>query len=260
MNSVTMIEATAVVRRARPIAPGRKLSELFGTIEQQALTVVRLAGAAEDVLQGRESAHSLRLFELDQRREELWYRSRSAIASFADQWRGLEDVDGTMESLDRAAAGLFRSATVGHGGEPEAGGFLGRMLRHIRREGESLQEGYAGLARGWPSAQFDADDAQGSRNPLGSYRGLALLELLSPAAAGAPSAPAEQLPPMHGPHAGAGASWIAPMHAALSDVVRELAGAAELLLRLSQRLADGPLFQDQRREPGWVVHQASAAI
>jgi len=235
-----MIEATAVVRRARPIAPGRKLSELFGTIEQQALTVVRLAGAAEDVLQGRESAHSLRLFELDQRREELWYRSRSAIASFADQWRGLEDVDGTMESLDRAAAGLFRSATVGHSGEPEAGGFLGRMLRHIRREGESLQEGYAGLARGWPSAQFDADDAQGSRNPLGSYRGLALLELLSPAAAGA--------------------SWIAPMHAALSDVVRELAGAAELLLRLSQRLADGPLSQDQRREPGWVLHQASAAI
>lgn len=234
-----MIEATAVVRRARPIAPGRKLSELFGTIEQQALTVVRLAGAAEDVLQGRESAHSLRLFELDQRREELWYRSRSAIASFADQWRGLEDVDGTMESLDRAAAGLFRSATVGHGGEPEAGGFLGRMLRHIRREGESLQEGYAGLARGWPSAQFDADDAQGSRNPLGSYRGLALLELLSPAAAGAPSAPAEQPLPMHGPHVGAGASWLTPMHAALSDVVRELAGAADILLRLSQRLADG---------------------
>jgi len=48
-----MIEMTAVVRRARPSSPGRKLSGLFSTIEQQALTVVRLAGAAEDVLHGR---------------------------------------------------------------------------------------------------------------------------------------------------------------------------------------------------------------
>lgn len=255
-----MIELIPVVRRARPIAPGPGLSGLFSTIEQQAQTVVRLATAAEAVLQGRESAHSVRLFDLEQRREELWRRSRAAIDSLADDSRGLEDVRWTMESLDRAAAELFRTATACHAGNCASGVSIGRMLLHIRRESEGLQDGYAGLARGGSCVQCGAGDAEGSRNPLGSYRAMALLELLPAAGAAWPQSP-DELAAIYGPHAADGAPWIAQMHEALRDIVRELASAGAILKRISQRLADGLLFQDQRPgEPCFNVPQGSAAI
>ena len=250
-----------MLRRTRPIVPGAGWSGVFSTMEQQAQTLVRLARAADAVVQGRESAHSVRLLDLDQRREDLWRRSCAAIDSLADHSHrgGLDDVRCTSDSLDRAAAGLFRAATACRCGHPAAGESIGLMLRHIRREGEGLQDACAGLARGDSSVQFAAGDACGSRNPLGSYRAMALLELLPVAGSGWRPAP-DDLADVSGPQAGSGASWAAQMHPALRDVMSELAGAGAILKRLAQRLADGLVLQQQR--PGdscFTVPQGSAA-
>jgi len=256
------MERTSMMRRTRPIIPGAGWSGLFSTMEQQAQTLVRLAKAADAVVQGRESAHSVRLLDLDQRREDLWRRSCAAIDSLADRSHrgGLDELRSTSESLDRAAAGLFRTATACGCGYPAAGESIGLMLRHIRREGEGLQDACAGLARGDSAVPFAAGDACGSRNPLGSYRSMALLELLPVAGAGWRPAQ-DDLAEVAGPAAVSGESWQAQMLAALHEVVGELTGAGEILKRLAQRLADGLVVQQQRASDSClIVPQGSAAI
>lgn len=261
VKAVATIELSSMVRRSRPIAPAVGWCGVFSTMEQQAQTLVRLAKAADAVVQGRESAHSVRLFDLDQCREDLWRRSCAAIDSLADHGRngGLEDVRWTSESLDRAAAGLFRTATACRCVQDASGAWIGQTLRHIRREGEGLRDACAGLARGEPSVPYAAGEACGSLNPLGSYRSMALLELL--AVSGSDwRQPADELAGISGPRAASGESWATQMQAALHDVVRELAGAGEILKRLAQRLADGLALQ--QHGPGdscFVVPQGSAA-
>ncbi len=250
-----------MVRRSRPIAPAVGWCGVFRTMEQQAQTLVTLATAADAVVQGRESAHSVRLFDLDQCREDLWRRSLAAIDSLADHGRsgGCEDVRWTSESLDRAAAGLFRTATACRRVHSASGASIGQMLRYIRREGEGLREACAGLARGESSVQFAAGDACGSFNPLGSYRSMALLELL-PVAGSVWRQTPDDLAGISESHPASGESWAAPMHAALHDVVRELAGAGEILRRLAQRLADGlALQQHGAGDSCFVVQQGAAA-
>ena len=55
--------------------------DFLAMIDQQAGMVVDLAMALGEVLQGRESAHSLRLLDLEQRRDELRRRNRAAVNS-----------------------------------------------------------------------------------------------------------------------------------------------------------------------------------
>jgi hypothetical protein len=244
VKAVTINERTSLVRRTRPIAPAVGWCGVFSTMEQQAQTLVRLAKAADAVVQGRESAHSVRLFDLDERREDLWRRSRAAIDSLAGHRAsgGVEDLRCTSERLDRAAAGLFRTAAACGTVHTASGASIGQMLRRIRQEGEGLQDVCAGLARGGSSVRFAAGDACGSLNPLGSYRSMALLELLPVAGSGwRPTQ--DDLAEFSGSPVASGESWAAQMHAALHDVVRELAGAAEILKRLAQRLADGFALQ-----------------
>ncbi|MCM8613730.1 hypothetical protein [Accumulibacter sp.] len=234
---------------------------MFSTMEQQAQTLVRLAKAADAVVQGRESAHSVRLFDLDQCRENLWRRSCAVIDSLADHGRSgeLEDLRCTSERLDRAAAGLFRTATACRCVHAASGALIGQMLRRIRCEGEGLRDACAGLASGEPSVPPSAaGDACGSLNPLGSYRSLALLELLPGTGLVWRQAP-DELAAMPGPHAASSESWATQMHAALHEVVRELAGAGEILRRLAQRLADGLALQQHGAGDSCLVAQQGYA-
>jgi hypothetical protein len=170
VNAVTTIAIPQFVQRVRPPAFSAEPPDFFSMIDQQARMVVNLARTASEVLQGKESAHSLRLLDLEQRREELQRRNRAAVDSMLELCPGVEEIHWTMETLDRAAAGLFRAARSFHqllSGPDEV---AGQMLGVIQKAAESLQHGYARLANGSPVAECDADAAMASRHVLGRYR------------------------------------------------------------------------------------------
>jgi hypothetical protein len=170
VNAVTTIAIPKIVQRVRPPAFPAETPDFFSMIDQQARMVVNLARTASEVLQGKESAHSLRLLDLEQRREELQRRNRAAVDSMLELRSGIEEIHWTMETLDRAAAGLFRTARSFHqllSGPDEV---AGQMLGVIQKAAESLQHGYARLANGSPAAECDADEAMASRHVLGRYR------------------------------------------------------------------------------------------
>lgn len=74
------IQIPAVVRvRGRGAAV--ELPDFFAMIDQQARMVVSLARTVGEILQGKESAYSVRLLDLEQRREELRRRNLAAVGS-----------------------------------------------------------------------------------------------------------------------------------------------------------------------------------
>ena len=85
-------------------------ADLFAMLDRQAGMVVKLAGVVGEVLQGKESAHSLRLHDLEQSREELQRRNLAALGSMLNISGEVDDMHRTMESLNRVAAGLFQAA------------------------------------------------------------------------------------------------------------------------------------------------------
>ncbi len=108
--------------------------EPFSMIDQQAGLVVKLARILGEVLQGKESAHSLRLHDLEQRREELQRRHRAAVIAMPEACVGVDELQWTLETLDRVAAGLFRTARRCHQGSPGPG-------RSYRRDRGQHSEG-----------------------------------------------------------------------------------------------------------------------
>jgi len=239
---VTHTALAQVVRRARPLLCAAEVPDFFAMLDEQARMAVSLARIVGEVLQGRESSHSLRLFDLEQRREELQRRNRAAVHAVHQLLSGVDEIRSTMLSLDRVAAGLFQTARAFHQlrlTPDEAGS---RMLLVIEKAIESLQLGYARLANGSPAAEFDADAAIGSRDIVASYRSLGL--------EGAAVAVEQRLAtaedrfaacPETAPEASVGsrACWIDALYGNLLAVAHELAGAGATLRNWSRKLSVG---------------------
>ncbi|MEF8701910.1 MAG: hypothetical protein V5B32_01505 [Candidatus Accumulibacter sp. UW26] len=208
--------------------------DFMGMIEHQATMLVELVRSATDVLHGRESAHSLRLLDLEQRREELQRRHRAAVDSIVGQAAGLDEIHGTMDILDRAAAGLFQLA---HGfqqmlSKPDEA--TSQMMAAIRRASESLQQAYQRLANGATIAESDVDAATGSVNVLRHYRQQGLREALDHSDRHAVVAPAGRNP--------VGCAFrLYDRYEKLDDIAQELASAGVVLRRWSRRLSVYPI-------------------
>ncbi|HRF12103.1 MAG TPA: hypothetical protein PLR37_08230, partial [Candidatus Accumulibacter phosphatis] len=65
---MTTIAVSQVVSRVRSSVGAADTPDFFSMIDQQARMIVNLARVVADVLQGKESAHSLRLIDLEQHR------------------------------------------------------------------------------------------------------------------------------------------------------------------------------------------------
>jgi hypothetical protein len=235
VNAVTTIAIPQFVQRVRPPAFPAETPDFFSMIDQQARMVVNLARTASEVLQGKESAHSLRLLDLEQRREELQRRNRAAVDSMLELRSGIEEIHWTMETLDRAAAGLFRTARSFHqllSGPDEV---AGQMLGVIQKAAESLQHGYARLANGSPAAECDADEAMASRHVLGRYRAQTLWGSADQSPVSSrdqPSAPAEGRSPGR-------TFWLNELYDNLNDIAQELSGAGAILKGWTRQLTAG---------------------
>ena len=235
VNAVTTIAIPKIVQRVRPPAFPAETPDFFSMIDQQARMVVNLARTASEVLQGKESAHSLRLLDLEQRREELQRRNRAAVDSMLELRSGIEEIHWTMETLDRAAAGLFRTARSFHqllSGPDEV---AGQMLGVIQKAAESLQHGYARLANGSPAAECDADEAMASRHVLGRYRAQTLwwrADQSPVSSRDQPSAPAEGRSPGR-------TFWLNELYDNLNDIAQELSGAGAILKGWTRHLTAG---------------------
>lgn len=207
----------------------------MGMIERQATMLVELVRSAADVLHGRESVHSLRLLDLEQRREELQRRHRAAVDSIVGQPAGLDEIHWTMDTLDRAAAGLFQLA---HGfqqrlSQPDEA--TSQMMAAISRASESLQQAYQRLANGSSITESDVDAATGSVNVLRHYRQQGLRAVLDTSDRHAVVTPAGCTP--------VGCAFrLYELYGKLENIAQELAGAGTLLRRWSRRLSVHPLY------------------
>lgn len=235
MNAVTQTSLAQVVRRIRPLFGVAEAPDFFAMLDEQARTVVNLARIVGEVLQGKESTHSLRLLDLEQRREELQRRNEAAVHSLRVVQVGVDEMHSTIDALDKVAAGLFQTARAFQQLRLSPDEVALQMLLVIEKAIGSLQHGYARLATGSPTAELDADAAIASRNVLAGYRDLRLLPLdlrLAPSTGQSARPPDTSLP--------GGACWRYALYGNLSGVAHELAGAAAILKSWSQKLAAGP--------------------
>lgn len=200
---MTTIAGWQVVPRVRPLVCATEAPDFFSMIDQQAGMVVKLARAVGEVLQGKESTHALRLLDLEQRREELQRRNQAAVHSL--QRAALDEIRSTMDALDRAAAGLFRTARDCHPGWSPPEQTASQMMAVIQNAVESLQQGYARLATGSPAAECDADAAIASTRALGMTSGCGY--------------------------------WRNELYGNLDEIAHELSGAGVILKRWSRQLS-----------------------
>lgn len=208
--------------------------ELLATIEQQAMVVFLLARIVGEILQGRESAHSMRLVDLDQRREDLRRRGMATVISIFGGRVGADEVHHTLETLDRVAARLFRTARGVHLLVSDTDEACRWMLEVIQRATESLLQGYTRLANGSLAAELDADVAIRSRDVLEAGR--------AGNSTAVPACPEEACANDGGCAAPGVADparlrRIAELHANLSDISHELAGAGTILKRWVRQLS-----------------------
>lgn len=236
VNDVKPISMMPAVRRTRRRSAPVELPDFFAMIDQQARMVVDLATAVGEVLHGKESAHSVRLLDLEQCRQELRRRNQAAVHSLLDLNGGVDEIERTLETLDRVAARLFRTAQ-GYGqmrsGLDEVSS---RMMAVIQKATVSLQHGYTRLTNGSPAAASDAEEAIGSSDAVASYRVLALQERLQAPAHGLVQADSAAVPERTS--AGPG-FWLDELYGSLNDIAGELAGAGAILKAWSQRLSAG---------------------
>lgn len=228
-HAVTAIATPQAVRCVQAVAG----PEPFSMIDQQAGLVVKLARILGEVLQGKESAHSLRLHDLEQRREELQRRHRAAVIAMPEAYVGVDELQWTLETLDRVAAGLFRTARRCHQGLPGPDEATGEIVASIQKAAASLRHGYARLANGSPAAEFDAEAAMAGKDASGSNQSCKPPEI--PGARGWQQAPS---PGRFGALPGH-ASRLYELHGNLNDIARELARAAAILKGWSRQPAGG---------------------
>jgi hypothetical protein len=207
--------------------------EPFGMIDQQAGLVVKLARILGEVLQGKESAHSLRLQDLEQRREELQRRHQAAVLSIPEPCVGVDELQWTLETLDRVAAGLFRTARRCHQLVPNPDEVTCEIVAGIQKAAASLRQGYARLANGSPAAEFAAEAAMASKDASGSRQACGLRA--TPGATDRQHIPS---PGRFGVLRGR-ASRLYELHGNLDDIARDLARAAAILNGWSRQLAGG---------------------
>ena len=222
VNAMTNIAVPQVVRRVRlPVCA--EFPDFFPMIDEQATMVVKLARTVGEVLQCRESAHSLRLLDLEQRRQELRRRNQAAVHFAVEQRVAVEQIRGTMEALDRAAARLFQAARGFqlHLSVPDQA--ASEMMAVIQKAIEKLQHGYSRLANGSPAAEVDADAAIGSGRALGK---------------GGRTEAIGERPGREGSPLGR-ALWLDELHANLQGSARELAEAGAILKDWSRQLSAG---------------------
>lgn len=228
-HAVTAIATPQAVHCVRAVAG----PEPFSMIDQQAGLVVKLARILGEVLQGKESAHSLRLHDLEQRREELQRRHRAAVIAMPEACVGVDELQWTLETLDRVAAGLFRTARRCHQGLPGPDEATGEIVASIQKAAASLRHGYARLANGSPAAEFDAEAAMAGKDASGSNQ--------SCKPPGMPGAKDRQHAPSPGRFGAlpGHASRLYELHGNLNDIARELARAAAILKGWSRQPAGG---------------------
>ncbi len=206
--------------------------EPFSMIDQQAGLVVKLARILGEVLQGKESAHSLRLHDLEQRREELQRRHRAVVIAMPEPCVGADELQWTLETLDRVAAGLFRTARRCHQVLSGPDEVTSEMVASIQKVAASLRHGYARLANGSLAAGFDAEAAMAGNDALGSN------QACKPSIPGLRDRPHAPSPGRLGTLPGH-AARLYELHGNLNDIARELARAAAILKGWSRQLAGG---------------------
>jgi hypothetical protein len=239
VNALTTIAASQLVHRIRPPARAAEGPDFFTMIDHQAGMLVNVAKIVSEVLQGRESGHSLRLLDLEQRRAELQRRNGAAVDSLVDLHAGIDEIHWTMQALDRAAAGLFRTARGFHQLHPDRNQAICQMMAVIQKASESLQRGYARLANGSPAAELDADAAIGSRDLLGCYQSLSPRGTLDGAARSCLSASQDRAAVNAETTSCGRAVWLQELYGNLNDIAHDLAGAGAILKRWSRQLSAG---------------------
>ena len=228
-QAVTAIATPQAVRCVQAVAG----PEPFSMTDQQAGLVVKLARILGEVLQGKESAHSLRLHDLEQRREELQRRHRAAVIAMPEACVGVDELQWTLETLDRVAAGLFRTARRCHQGLPGPDEATGEIVASIQKAAANLRHGYARLANGSPAAEFDAEAAMAGKDTSGSNQ-----SCKPPGMRGASDRQHAPSPGRFGALPGH-ASRLYELHGNLNDIARELARAAAILKGWSRQPAGG---------------------
>ncbi|WP_186405214.1 hypothetical protein [Candidatus Accumulibacter aalborgensis] len=211
-----------------------EMPDFLSMIDQQARMLVNLATTVGETLEGKESAHSVRLLDLEQRREELKRRNQAAVHSMLDLGADIDEIRGSMEALDRAAARLLLAARGLHQFwlHPTEAGC--QMMAVIRNGTESLQHGYAQFTNGWSAAEFDADEAIASKDALSRYRIPAFPEILD-------TDDESRLPPLDQRVVNPDLMsvertfWLTELYGNLDDIAQELACAGVILKEWSRR-------------------------
>lgn len=245
---MTRIPVSPPGRASASLTAANAAPDFFSLLDQQIRMVVNLAHAVGEIVQGKESVHSVRLLDLEQRREELRRRHQAAVHSLIKRAVSVDEIDGTMEALDRAAVRLLHTARGLHQFRRAPQEAAGRMMALIERASESLQDGYTRLANGSPAAEVDADKAIGSRNALRSYRVMAREAVF--VATDPESLPAASSVEVH-QIAGEHNSGLGELYGYLSDVAQELASAGGILKTWSQRLSAGRCTKGVEPLPEW---------
>lgn len=225
-----------IVRRVRPVVSVPELADFVSMIDRQARLLVKVATTASEIIEGKESAHAVRLLELEQRREELKRRNYAALDSIPNPTPRIDEIRSTMDAIDRAAARLFVTGRDFHEWSSGSDEAIRRMMTVIRNAAGNLQHGYAQLRKGSSAAEFDAHEAIGCKDAIDRHHPLALRETTtSDQQCNLPHV--AQVAPKPDPTSVVGASCQEALYANLNDIVEEFVGAGIILRNWSQRLA-----------------------
>ena len=238
-QAVTAIATPQAVRSPHTLAADAAVgSDLFAMLDRQAGMVVKLAVVVGEVLQGKESAHSLRLHDLEQSREELQRRSLAALRSMPNINGGVDDMYRTMESLNRGAAGLFQAARGFHQMLSGPNAATGKMMIVIQKAATNLQHGYARLANGSLIAEFDAEAAMASESALRNLQALGLHG--APDAGDRAAISSRERISTHRDGTSPGCAFsVHDLHGTLDGIAQEIAVAGGILKRWSRQQSAG---------------------
>jgi len=155
----------------RSFSPVASAPDHFSVIDQQVDALRNLARMVSDIMNGKQSAHAAGVLEIELQCDEVRRQNDTVIRALCGSGSDLDEVRLTLESLERAAAGLWRIVAGFKGSRWSADQGSRRMMTMVEKAIQSLGRGNRRLAKGYSAASLDAAAAIASHSHWFAQRG-----------------------------------------------------------------------------------------
>lgn len=160
--------SSSVVQRS--FSPGACPLDHFSVIDQQVDALRSLTRMVSDIMNGKQSAHAVGVLEFELQWDAVRRQNMTVIRAMRGSGSDFDEVRLTLESLERAAVGLWRIVAVCKGLRWSADQGSRRMMTMVEQAIQSLGRGNRRLAKGYSVANLEAAAAMASDKHLLAQR------------------------------------------------------------------------------------------